>query len=970
MLAAFLFAVLPVVSATTVFFAGSANNTVTVEAPYLQGVQTVTIDGQPCAAFLPQFGVAVQPCLPALSRDALCAIEAQQNTIFAPTACTAATQPCYNYTTSSSPKSCAAVASPDAWCRMSACMDSSAECIILPYNNTFFTWPYTAGGLVGVECAPGMVCDAHLRCVTTAPPQCPGTLQCIVSGVSAGIHGAVLTYANGSSAVVPGVVTSLAVPVLESVVAGIYTMDPRMVELSATTPFELIWADAFTSTAANVTLYCESANQLVQTTALGVFDAQDALTREGLAFADVTCVAVAAYGALNFTAQIPGVELWVILTAVPSVFSTCPAGIYAGIPTTVTVNGAYYAPESNLTCFVNGVPQRALFIDRGAVQCELYWPNETLSAPSYLALTVSNDGITPSPQTARVAIIGSCGNLKPNSVPIGNQCQCPPGFFDQTAYCQPCAAGTYQPNAGQQACIPCGADQTTLAATHLTAAAACTCKPGFYAASASPLTCAACPPGFTCNGTATTVNPGFWRARAADMFAIPCASTAQCPGGGGAGARLCAPAYKGPLCQVCRKGYGALGGECVPCPPGGLSGFMLAVVVGGALVVVVALVRATATFEFGNHGMGVTFKVAFAYFQILFYVGKLAARWSSQSSIFFAALVPVTLTPSFVAVQCAARASFYTGIGVVMAFPAIAWVAIALFYWAWGLWLRRDRDGVSAFPWTDVNDDRIKSTFVVWYLMHPVIAEAVVRSFRCVAVPGTGTSFLVDNPEVDCASASYRRYVPLAACYTVFYVVGFIAYLLANIYRYAAVVIDGNHAEAIGVGKWFVFFARGYTNDAYLWEFMIVFRKLGVVAADALLPPEIQLVWAGLIVGLSLAATVQWTPYRSLLVNYLDVAALLALLFTVVLGLHQRLLAAPDERAVFVLLVLVNTAVGFVLVAAMFKSAEHILQRPVMLLSRLIAEYHQNHREIEMGDGHIAPDIKMYSRRPAPAAQE
>ena len=938
--------------ASNVFFAGSANNTVTISAPFLTGVVNVTIGGQPCIATSPLFGLVVDNCLMAITRNGLCGVESGINGQFSAVSCTSATQPCFNLT-SKGWQSCAPSASPDMLCHVSGCIGPAAGCYYIPANSTYFSWQYTTTGYVGLECGVNMACNAALKCIPANPPQCPGTMQCVVSGTPPGVLDAVLVYANGSVSTLPAVVTSLEVPVLSAVMVGNRMLDPADVALSTTTEFALVWANPAAAQAADVTFLCASADGSIETVAATTFDVQADLVLGDIVSVSLFCDALANFSALGFVELVPGLRISALVAAVPVVYTTCPTGIYAGLLTTVTVDGDLFSPLVNVTCVANGVASPGVYVSRGAVQCDVLWANETITSVDAIALYVSNDGITLSPAPASVRIEGSCGNIKPNSVPGGGGCECPPGYFDAGTYCQPCEVGTYQPDYNQRSCLACGADQTTAATTTaLASPALCICKPGFYASTPSApnvtLVCSACPPGFTCNGTAVVVNAGFWRASATQMETTVCPSTKQCPGGEGAGARLCAAAYKGPLCQVCRKGYGALGGECVKCPPDGLSGFMLFVVVAAVLAIVVVLVRATATFEFGDGMMSVTFKVAFAYFQILFYVGKLAARWSSQSTIFFSALVPVTLTPSFVAVQCASRTSFYTSIGVVMAFPAIAWVCIAAFYVARGVWIRRDAQGRSHYPWADIHDDRIKSTFVVWYLMHPVIAEAVIRSLRCVPVEGTGTTFLVDNPEVDCSSASYRRYYGIAWAYTVIYILGFIVYLLVHIYMCAPEVIGTRMGYDIGVGKWFVFFVRGYTNNHYLWEFMIVLRKLGVVLADSLLPPEVQLVWAGIAIGGSLAATIQTFPYEKAMVNYLDIMALSALFFTIVLGLHQRLLEAPDQLAVFMLLVLVNTTVGLVIIVAMFKSAEHIVQRYVNVVKRAWNDRYGSDGDIQM----------------------
>jgi hypothetical protein len=45
---------------------------------------------------------------------------------------------------------------------------------------------------------------------------------------------------------------------------------------------------------------------------------------------------------------------------------------------------------------------------------------------------------------------------------------------------------------------------------------------------------------------------------------------------------------------------------------------------------------------------------------------------------------------------------------------------------------------------------------IILYQLHPTIMIEAIESLRCVAVPGTGTPFLVVDMTVDCSSADYR----------------------------------------------------------------------------------------------------------------------------------------------------------------------------------------------------------------------
>jgi hypothetical protein len=220
----------------------------------------------------------------------------------------------------------------------------------------------------------------------------------------------------------------------------------------------------------------------------------------------------------------------------------------------------------------------------------------------------------------------------------------------------------------------------------------------------------------------------------------------------------------------------------------------------------------------------------------------------------------------------------------------------------------------------DCLNDNSKVTLVLLALVHPTISQDVIRSFKCTSVEGTGTSYMTDDMRVDCSSHSYHAYVVVAALYVVFYIAGFVAWVISRLVELKDDVVMVNNGMYILNARVYVFFVRGYKTDYYLWEFMILFRKIAIVIINSLFPEPIQLVWAILVIGFSLAFTVQAHPYRSVLVNSLDLIALASLLFTVVLGLHSRLLGSPNQHAIFALLVIVNTLTTTLIIASAFNS--------------------------------------------------
>ena len=110
------------------------------------------------------------------------------------------------------------------------------------------------------------------------------------------------------------------------------------------------------------------------------------------------------------------------------------------------------------------------------------------------------------------------------------------------------------------------------------------------------VSCVPCGPGLDCSSTTDkppaagfhggiVVDKGFWRvdwALDAATLAARCRNTNACERGG-----RCASEFKtGPLCEVCKVGYGMRAGVCVDCDR---QDFLPVVIIGGLLVVVVTL---------------------------------------------------------------------------------------------------------------------------------------------------------------------------------------------------------------------------------------------------------------------------------------------------------------------------------------------------------------------------------------------
>lgn len=910
------------VTPAIVFQGDAVPVTLTVSGYGLVNITSITVGGQVCVPTPPayplDYNLTTTNCLQKLTRDAICATaNSQYGNVYAH-ACPVNTYPCSN--ASNSFGNCSFLTNLDDNCLNIACYT--------PFQNGCYLYPYrklnqyaSGAGFVGAPCDNATVCSATGRCVPNNPSdQCPGTVICEVALLGATLNNVTIATAAANLTSYPGVT---AVPILQPVtVSSAYmsvTAGATLV-VSPGTAFTVTFTPSLAATNASVVSY--NCGPTIPGTGIVPDLGTDAL--------DLSCTVSMTYLSYSWTAVLPGVIIPLTYAPVPVLFSACPAEVLSNIPTTIVVQGQQFYNSTSLTCLFNGAPVPVTFLKTGVASCMVTWTNLT-STQTAAPLTISNDGVTYATAPVQITIRGACGNIKPNSVPLSGTCVCQPGYQDMGGqFCQLCADGFYQPNYAQQGCIPCDTTENTAGILGSTSVGACVCKPGKYRRpdpGSDLSSCDPCPAGMQCNGNnSVTVLPGFWRATANSIIVTPChAGTIECPGGPGAGNALCATGYKGPLCSVCKLGYGRLGSSCFRCPNHALNGFVLFVMICVALLCVYLLVKSTTREEAKGDTLGVTVKVLFSYMQVLYYVGKISANWSHKSSQFFASLIPVTLSPSFLSIQCATNFGFYKNIAVMMTLPLIIAAGLAILHL--GLYGFKKTTYRGEVLWLEHVENYLKVLYVLLYLVHPTISQDVIRSFNCMSVPGTGTTYLTDDPRVDCSSKTYHAYVVVAALYVVFYIVGFLAFIMYHLEKHSYEIDLHHQGFHMGRARIYVFFVRGYRGVAHLWEFVIIFRKLGIVVINSLFAPQIQLVWANVIIAVSLFYTILVKPYKSYLVNKLDTLALTAIWLTIILGFHGEFLPNPKQFAIFVILALVNSIIAVILIAAVFKTLQPLLRR-------------------------------------------
>lgn len=623
---------------------------------------------------------------------------------------------------------------------------------------------------------------------------------------------------------------------------------------------------------------------------------------------------------------------------VPSMFNLCPGTAIAFVTTEVLVNGADFYNSTSLSCFFDSVNVPIQFLDSTRVICSITPQNDTVGTA---LLEISNDGI-PNGVGPVLRILGACDVIKPGSVVIitgsGPSCECPAGKYDTGSFCQECSDGTYQPNPGQSACVPCETSENTRGITGSMSRAACVCKDGYYYID-DPAICSVCGIGTICINGTFEVAEGYWRALADSYHVVECplsvGSTPRCQSNSAeAGAELCGVGYTGPLCTVCDTGYGNIGpSQCTECNGRGADSFIVLLLFILGCIGIGVLIKLTTTNAPGEEipgglppgrkntprgGVGSVIKIFMNYIQLMYYIGTLAASWAPSSITFFNIFLPMSISPSFISVKCVSEMGFYSRIAVVMLLPLIIAVALLVVMTLAHLLLPR--------RWLDRNFvinlyTYVMTLLVVYYTIHPMLASSVFASLNCqtVNVPGGGV-YLASDMTISCESPAYLRYRIAAGFFIVFYIIGaplFVMWRMDKNYAQIQSVLLYTASPHKDSAYRYVYIVRGYKPQSFMWEGVVLFRKLGIVGVAALVTGGLQMVWCAAVLVFSMCITVQRMPFSTVLDNRLEILAHIALTFSVLLAFHSFFLPSSGD-VVLSFLILVNCSVMSVMIGAAF----------------------------------------------------
>eukprot|EP01112_Ceratiomyxa_fruticulosa_P000834 TRINITY_DN1076_c0_g2_i1.p1 TRINITY_DN1076_c0_g2~~TRINITY_DN1076_c0_g2_i1.p1 ORF type:complete len:917 (+),score=160.47 TRINITY_DN1076_c0_g2_i1:59-2752(+) len=469
--------------------------------------------------------------------------------------------------------------------------------------------------------------------------------------------------------------------------------------------------------------------------------------------------------------------------------------------------------------------------------------------------------------------------------------------------CTNCPSGSYSVGGGATSCVPCPSN--TVSGTNTSY---CMCKAGFYGLTqvvSSSDECFVCPVGGVCpGGTVVTTYEGYWRTDPESLTFYPCPATSSCLGGQES---VCAEGYTGTLCGVCADGYGSKGNHCVKCSDG------VSAVAWFVFIILFALFMALMFRKPGRkHSMFSKVKILVAFLQVLSQSNSnYLTAWPDQfvSLVSFLSLVNLDVL-KMTSMDCVLKRhiTFYQGYLFQVLLPLVLCAFVGLVFF---LWIYLNRRGLvpnffKSFNENMIVDMLVRNEMFILVLLYPGVSTKILALFKCQKIGDK--YFQEDDYTVQCHVDPWNSYVIGTAIMVVFWIFGIPAGFIALLIKFR------NQLDEDNIRSRFGFLYYQYKLKYFYWEIIELIRRLFLTAIVIFVGrgTPTQFVIADLISFVAVVAQLIFLPFVIPGDNWIHLASLIAIYFTLFYGLLQRLNALSQEQGkrdfLVFLLMFVNVA--------------------------------------------------------------
>jgi hypothetical protein len=439
----------------------------------------------------------------------------------------------------------------------------------------------------------------------------------------------------------------------------------------------------------------------------------------------------------------------------------------------------------------------------------------------------------------------------------------------------------------------------------------CFCIYGTYNNKLNGTECITCPENFICEKGTTKENivlkKNFWRESKNTLDTYKCKNIYACKGGiySNSSDDICYAGHKGPICDVCKKGWSKDDGVCLKCPEniGRTIGITIALPVICILIIIFLIKTANPATNKKEEVNGVV-KIFMNYAQVFSLASSFQINWPTLVRYLFERAKEFSSPRvSFYSSDCAIGWGYYDKFIVYLALPIVYIIMATFIIFILSLcYCKKKKKKMKNMTDSQINVFKANNPtclefFIAWektavvvgtFLSWPTIVEKTLEIMNCQKIGDN--YYLVKDVSITCYDSQHYVYLTIGYIGLILYGAGIPLLGFRLLYKYRFRLFDMQNRYDGSTPLSFLFL--GYREKRWYYEFIIMGKKAGLIILSVFLRnhPRYQIIGASLLVQISFFLHVFLRPYDTItnygmICNKLESVSLLALVMTLSTGL-------------------------------------------------------------------------------------